>query len=339
MYHSHPGMLKRNDQNPLLTVSDLPCEAYYILNPGVAKYQEQYLLLVDVFHIEGGIIFWLARSSNGVDFTFDPEPINWPESYDWWEENGVYDPRITQIDNEYFIMYGSHNNEQGTRLGIVKTTDFEHYERVAIASEVGNRNGIMFPEKIGGRYCRFERPFMDEDKPCNMWMSYSEDMHYWGDARIVMYSRPAHWDDFKLGGGAVPIRVNKGWLSIYHGVHRTCDGAIYSLFAAIHDADDPSQVIARSKYPILFPNAPYEKAGRVSNVVFTCGALLEDDGMVKVYYGAADACIGMAEAKLEDIIASCYQDYDFMMYNKNRFKTMPLPTQEDEYKEQLQVNI
>ena len=202
----------------------------------------------------------------------------------------------------------------GTRVGIVKTGDFINFERVSIGSEINNRNGVLFPEKINGRYCRLDRPFGGgESSPCDMWMSFSPDLVYWGESRPVMTTRPAHWDQLKLGGGAPPIRINGGWLCIYHGVAGSCDGSIYSLFAAILDEKEPWKVVARSKYPILFPEMPYERDGRVANVVFTCNALLEDDGTIKVYYGAADTCIGLAEAKIADIIKACDTNYRFML--------------------------
>lgn len=307
-------MFIRYPKNPILTAGDLPCKAFYVLNPGAVKYRDEYLLLVDVFHVEGGILFWLARSRNGYDFTFDPAPVSWPASYPWWEENGVYDPRITRFGDDYFIMYGSHNNALGTRIGIVKTRDFIAFERVAIASEINNRNGVLFPEPINGRYCRLDRPFGgDEHSPCDSWLSFSPDLVYWGESRPFMRTRPAHWDQLKLGGGAPPIRINDGWLCLYHGVTGTCDGSIYSLFAAILDYREPWKILGRSKHPVLFPEMAYERSGRVSNVVFTCNALLEDDQTVKIYYGAADACIGLAEAKLSDLVAACYGDYRYMM--------------------------
>lgn len=307
------GMFKRNTKNPILTVKDLPCKAFYILNPGAVKFNNEYIMMVDVFHMEGGIIFWLARSQNGIDFKFDPSPVKWPESFSWWKENGVYDPRIAKINDEYIITYGSHNNELGTRVGIVKTTDFINFSRVSIASEIGNRNAALFPAEINGKYCRLDRPFTDENSPCDIWLSYSKDLIYWGESRIVMRSRPGHWDCFKIGAGAVPIKIKEGWLSIYHGVHQTCSGSLYSLFGAIHDENDVSKVIARTKYPLFFPEAAYEKNGRVNNVVFTCNAILESDNTIKIYYGAADSCIGLAEAKLENIIDAMHEDYQFMM--------------------------
>lgn len=316
------SLMLRYAKNPILTIDDLPPgTGYYILNPGAVKFKGEYLLLTDVFHREGGIIFWLARSRNGYDFKFDPEPVKWPAPPEesGWLEDGAYDPRITQFGHEYLIMYGSHSNDLGTRLAIVKTTDFVNFEHVALCSEINNRNGALFPEKIDGQYCRFERPFGGgEHSPCDMWLAFSHDLKYWGGHRPSLRTRPGHWDHLKLGAGAPPIRIAEGWLEIYHGVNPNCDGTTYMLFAVILDYKEPWKEIARAKYPLLFPEAPYEKSGRVSNVVFTCNALVEDDGTVKIYYGAADSCIGLAEIPLARLVESCYEPYKFFRKASNR---------------------
>ena len=237
-----------------------------------------------------------------------------------WVENGVYDPRITKLGDDYFIFYGSHNNDCGTRIALAKTRDFVKFEHVAVTSELNNRNAALFPEKINGMYCRFERPFHgDEFSPCHMWLSFSKDLEFWGRHRESLKPRPCHWDDRKLGAGAPPIRIKEGWLEIYHGVNPSCDGSMYMLFAAILDYREPWKEIARCKYPILFPETDYEQRGRVRNVVFTCNALLDDDNTVRVYYGAADSCIGVAEAPLEDIVKACYEPYRFTLSQKGQY--------------------
>ncbi|MBR2508238.1 MAG: glycoside hydrolase family 130 protein [Lentisphaeria bacterium] len=316
------SLLKRYEKNPILTVDDLPPGVgFYILNPGAVKYNGEYLLLVDVFHREGGIILWIARSKNGYDFKFDPAPVDWPKMPEFycWQEHGCYDPRITKMGDEYFIFYGSHNNDLGTRIALVKTRDFMKFEHVALTSELNNRNAALFPEKINGMYCRFERPFSgDEFSPCYMWMSFSRDLEFWGRHLESIKPRPCHWDHQKIGAGAPPIRIKEGWLEIYHGVNPNCSGSTYMLYAAILDYKEPWKVIARSKYPLLFPETEYEKNGRVRNVVFTCNAILEENGMVKVYYGAADSCIGLAEAPLEEIVKSCYEPYKYTHELKER---------------------
>ena len=196
--------MQRFKGNPILTAADLPANTgYFILNPGAVKFNGEYLLLVDVFHVEGGIIFWIARSRDGYRFRFDPKPVDWPRPPSWWNENGVYDPRITQIGNEYFICYGSHDNTLGTRIAFAKTRDFESFEFISVGSEINNRNGALFPEKINGLYCRLDRPFGGgEQSPCDMWMSFSPDLVYWGGSRPVMTTRPGGWDQLKLGAGA-----------------------------------------------------------------------------------------------------------------------------------------
>ena len=138
---------KRYEKNPVLTVGDLPEKAgYYLLNPGAVQFRGEFLLMADVFHTEGGIVFWMARSQDGVHFAFDPKPVAMPECSDGWEENGVYDPRITEMDGVYYIVYNSHNNRRGTRLAIMKTTDFRNYEHVSFVSGVNKKlKPIVFP--------------------------------------------------------------------------------------------------------------------------------------------------------------------------------------------------
>ncbi len=316
------SLMRRYEGNPILTISDLPPGVgYYVLNPGAVKFNGEYLLLVDVFHREGGICFWLARSRDGYHFKFDPVPVDWPvvPESTGWVEDGVYDPRITKIGEDYFVMYGSHNNLAGTRIAIAKTHDFLHFDHVALASEVSNRNGALFPEKINGLYCRFERPFGGgEHSPCDMWLSFSKDLEFWGRHRPSLRTRPCHWDHHKLGAGAPPIRIKEGWLEIYHGVNPNCDGSAYMLFAVILDYKEPWKEVARTKFPILFPEAPYEVTGRVSNVVFTCNALLEEDDMIKVYYGAADTCIGLAEISLDELVKACHEPYRYSLTLKRK---------------------
>ena len=303
----------RYEKNPILEVKDVPNgAAYYILNPGAAKFKDEYILIVDVFHREGGIIFWIARSKNGIDFKFDEQPVKFPECGDGWVEHGMYDPRITQIGEDYFIVYNSHNKSRGTRLAIVKTRDFENYEHVSLMSHVNNRNGALFPEKINGLYCCFNRPFAgDEHSACAMELSFSPDLVFWGKTRASLMPRETHWDGLKVGTGAPPIRIKEGWLEIYHGVTTTCSGSIYSLHAAILDYKEPWKVLARTKAPLLFPEMPYERIGRADNIVFTCNALLEGDN-VRMYYSCADNCIGLAELPLSDIVEACYADYQYL---------------------------
>jgi beta-1,4-mannooligosaccharide/beta-1,4-mannosyl-N-acetylglucosamine phosphorylase len=122
-----------------------------------------------------------------------------------------------------------------------------------------------------------------------------------------MDTRKGFWDDCKIGAGAIPIRVKEGWLEIYHGVTQTCNGSIYSLGVCLLDHADPSRVISRSVRPVLCPEKDYEMYGRVPNVVFTCNAIVEENGTVRIYYGCCDNYIGMATARLDELVKACFE--------------------------------
>jgi beta-1,4-mannooligosaccharide/beta-1,4-mannosyl-N-acetylglucosamine phosphorylase len=295
--------------NPVVKPTDLPGGVMYVLNPGAIRHEGEYLLMMDAATLPTPIVFWLARSRDGIHFVPDPQPIrNWPRWSKDIVEDCVYDPRITWIDGEYVILYASQAPGLGVRTGVVKTRDFSTFERVP-QEETGqnNRNSILFPEKIDGWYVRFDRPMTGTElEPSDMCISYSKDLRRWEGTKTLMKPRSGCWDSHKIGGGAVPIKTDKGWLAVYHGVDRTCNGFIYRLGVMLLDRDDPSKIIARGQNPILWPEHDYEMNGRVANVTFACNALLEDDGNVKVYYGAADTCIGLAEAKLADLVDACF---------------------------------
>jgi beta-1,4-mannooligosaccharide/beta-1,4-mannosyl-N-acetylglucosamine phosphorylase len=302
----HKRVFNKFNGNPILTADDFPDGIMYVLNPGAVYHNGEYILLVDAVTTALPIVLWIARSKDGINFKVDPEPVNWPESDSSHPECCVYDPRITKIDDEYIIMYAS-SGKYGVRVGIVKTKDFVIFERVAIASEQGNRNAVLFPEKINGQYVRLDRPMGDPlNDPASIWISYSDDLVHWGNSKPLLETRFALWDYQKVGAGAVPIKTKEGWLEIYHGVSDNCSGFIYRLGVCLLDLKDPSIVIARGEEPVLWPEHNYEVCGNVNNVVFTANAILEPDDTVKIYYGAADTCIGMAEAKLDDLIAACH---------------------------------
>lgn len=292
--------------NPVLRPSDFPGDVMYAFNPGGIKVGDEYLLLVDAATYAQPVVLWLARSRDGVNWKVDAQPLDWPAADPTHPEDCIYDPRITPIDGEYVIIYASSAETQGVRLGIVKTADFKTFTRVSIASEQGNRNGVLFPEKINGLYARFDRPFGNPNDSCGIWVSYSPDLVFWGKAEYVMGPRAGLWDSLKIGAGAVPIKTDKGWLSIYHGVTNTGAGMIYRLGVSLHDLNNPAKVIARGEDTVLWPEHDYELTGRVGNVVFTCNATVEADETVKIFYGAADTCIGLAEAKLGDLIDACF---------------------------------
>lgn len=299
-------LLKKYENNPVVSPAIMPEEVLYTFNPGAIKYKDEYILIMDCTTLDDIHRLWIARSKDGINFIPDTEPVNWPEPDPTHPETCTYDPRITKIGDEYIILYASDLNQNNVRVGIVKTKDFKTFERVSTASELGNRNGALFPEKINGLYCRFDRPFGNEQEPCSMWVSYSPDLVFWGKSQPVTYEEVPFMDGFKMGAGAVPIKTEKGWLEIYHTVSTTCNGFIYRLKACLLDLKDPSKILGYTKDFILWPEHDYEMRGRVMNVVFTCNALLDEDGQtIRIYYGAADTNIGLATGKLDEIVEAC----------------------------------
>jgi predicted GH43/DUF377 family glycosyl hydrolase len=159
---------------------------------------------------------------------------------------------------------------------------------------------VLFPERVDGHFVRLDRPIGNE-VGC-IWVSYSKDLLSWGDSDVVVAPRPGHWDSYRVGASAVPIRTDAGWLEIYHGTKMTSGGPIYRAGVALLDLENPSRVIGRSAVPVLAPRMDYERIGDVNNVVFVSGAVVEPDGEVKVYYGAADTSICMATISLDELI-------------------------------------
>jgi predicted GH43/DUF377 family glycosyl hydrolase len=243
----------------------------------------------------------LARSSDGIHFDVDGLPALGPDSR--YESFGIEDPRITLLDGTYWINYTA-VSEHGIATGLASTKDFKTYERHGVMFPPPNRDVTIFPQKIDGRYMALHRPMPEGLGQSAIWTASSPDMLSWGDHRLVATAREGMWDDVKVGGGAVPFRVHvdkrDAWLAIYHGVGR--NPPTYSLGALLLDLYDPSKVIARSREPILRPEAPYEKEGFFGSVVFTCGALNEGD-LVRIYYGAADDATAVADLSLQEILA------------------------------------
>ncbi|MHB1376267.1 MAG: glycoside hydrolase family 130 protein [Candidatus Humimicrobiaceae bacterium] len=240
--------------------------------------------------------FRIARSKNGVDFKIDEKPAMFPEKI--YEKFGIEDPRITEIDGEYYIGYSAVSDITGITLCLASTFDFISFKRHGIIFLPDNKDFALFPEKIGGMYCALNRPTSSDFGMKDIWISQSDDLLSWGNHKILMTSVEGFWDGGRIGCGAVPFKIKEGWLEIYHGASK--EGK-YCLGAILLDINDPSKIISRTKNPIIEPEESYEKIGFLNNVIFTCGALHEN-GIVKIYYGAADMYIAYAEIELKEIL-------------------------------------
>jgi predicted GH43/DUF377 family glycosyl hydrolase len=298
-------LVDRYDSNPIITAQDIAFPCNTVFNAGAVKHNGFYLLLLRVEGLEGKSALYLAKSKDGFSFNIQEKPLLWPsdeEPFKTYEELGVEDPRITKMGDQYFIFYTAYS-QYSPRIALAKTRDFSTFERVGLVSQPTNKDAVLFPKKFGHRFVRLDRPSTSGRQ--DIWISYSDDLIYWGDSRVVMEVRPGYWDCATIGAGVPPIETEQGWLEIYHGVRVTAAGRLYRLGCALFDLEDPSKLIGRSRPAILSPREDYERTGDVPNVVFTCGAIVEEDGEVKIYYGAADTCICVATASLQDLIDCC----------------------------------
>lgn len=237
----------------------------------------------------------LARSRDGIHFDIAEKPALFPENE--FEAYGIEDPRITQIGDEYFVNYVAVSS-LGIVTSLARTRDFTSFERLGVIFPPDNKDVEIFPEKIGGRFYALHRPSISAFGKPEIWLAESPDLLCWGNHRRLIGQRANGWEDGRIGGSAVPFRIDQGWLVIYHAADK---GDRYSLAALLLDGGQPWRVLARSAAPILTPEMDYEVNGFFGNVVFSCGALYED-GLVKIYYGAADTSMAYAEIPLADIL-------------------------------------
>jgi beta-1,4-mannooligosaccharide/beta-1,4-mannosyl-N-acetylglucosamine phosphorylase len=199
------------------------------------------------------------------------------------------------------------NGYHGPTIGIAWTKDFKTFHQLENAFLPYNRNGVMFPRKINGRYAMLSRPSDTGHTPFgDIFYSESPDLEFWGHHRHVMapsdFEKSA-WQCCKIGAGPTPIETSEGWLMFYHGVHRTCQGYNYSFGAALLDLEQPWKVIARTGPYLLHPETLYECTGDVPNVCFPCSALHDPEtGRITVYYGCADTVVGACFGYIDEII-------------------------------------
>lgn len=241
-------------------------------------------------------------SGDGIHWNIEQAPVNFtaiagevPFSCQ------SYDPRITEIDGKYYIVWC--NDNHGPTIGLAVTEDFRTFRQFDNAFLPYNRNGVLFPRKINGEYMLLSRP-SDSGHTAfgDIFVSSSRDLEYWGHHRFVM-GRGSGWQSLKIGPGPTPIETDEGWLLIYHGVLPSCSGYVYSFGAALLDLEEPWKVIARTKYYLMTPEAPYEVSGFVPNVVFPVAALTDaKTGRIAIYYGCADTCVGLCFGYVQEIL-------------------------------------
>jgi len=322
----------RHRRNPILTRKDIPeipphlRDVSSVFNPGAVERTDNVerivTLLLRVQDRSRETYIVPAHSRDGVSFQVEPRVVE----FAGLERLGrrvyhVYDPRITRLEGAYYVLFAM-DMDDGCRLGLGWTADFERFEFLGLAAEEDIRNGVLFPEKVGGRFLRFERPNTARHAggPTSgntIWLSESDDLLAWRSVAPVLQGRFHYWDEF-IGSGPPPVKTRAGWLHVYHGVATHFGSAsIYQAGVALHDLRDPSKVLGRCRRNILEPREIYELAGQVPNVVFPSGMIVEEfddqgfarpESEVKVYYGAADTVVGLATTTISALLAAARED-------------------------------
>ncbi len=318
----------RKIEKPVLTKDDIPYEASLIFNAGVAKYKGKYVM---VFRNDYGpteetypqvkfrTSLGFAESEDGLHWTvrdtamFDNKNLL-PED----ELKRLYDPRITILEGKPYLCMAM-DTRHGVRGCIAELDD--NFEKINIisASAPDNRNMVLFPEKINGKYVRLERPFpvysRGRDR-FDLWLSTSPDLKFWGETELVLAVEDVPYANDKIGPAAPPVKTEKGWLTIFHAVDkdesrgkngwekswqkRYCAGIM------LLDLEEPTRVVGMSKLPLIAPENYYEtETGFRQQVIFPGGMIAEDNGEVKIYYGASDTVECLATANINDLIALC----------------------------------
>jgi predicted GH43/DUF377 family glycosyl hydrolase len=236
----------------------------------------------------------LARSRDGIRFHVADTPAI--QAANEYEAFGIEDPRITQIDDVYYVDYVG-VSPLGVTTCLASTRDFESFERYGVIFHPDNKDVVIFPAAVGGQYYALHRPHSSLFRRNDVWLADSPDLVRWGNHRCLMGTRDGLWDENRIGAGAPPFRIQEGWLEIYHGADRN---SRYCLGAVLFEGKQPWKIIARSQNPLFEPQADYECSGFFANVVFSCGLLFENDTL-KIYYGAADTSICYAQIPLADV--------------------------------------
>jgi len=317
--------MKRYSTNPILTRADVPNIAPHLIdcssvfNPGAIKFGDQYLMMVRTQSRSRETFMVMAVSDDGINFKVDDKTVDFKGIEKIKEKiYHIYDARITFLEGTYYIMFAM-DMDSGCQLGLGQTDDFREFRFLGIVSNEDIRNGVLFPEKINGKYMRLDRPNKARHSSgptsgSTIWLSSSDDLLNWTPVSPVIDGRFHYWDEF-IGSGPPPVKTRQGWLHIYHGVATHFGSAnIYQAGIMLLDLNDPSKVIGRCPYNILEPRELWELTGQVPNVVFPSGIIVkqtDNEGFaipssdVFVYYGAADTCVGLAVTTISELLEYC----------------------------------
>ena len=335
-----PPPFSRHPENPIVVPGLFDWRMATVFNPGVLYDEGRFYMYertagqLRPFHCYIGML----ESDDGVHFTpVGDQPVFTPEMAGS-KYGSVQDPRVVKIDGLYYMTYAfrpyawnsnptgvgvpesteptfpgfsGRPEENQTRSGIAMSEDRVHWKHLCWPTplELDDRDVILFPEKINGRFALLRRPLQfvgpeyGTDYPA-IWICFSEDLETWTKPELLVKSEFA-WEDNRIGGATPPIKTDKGWLVLYHGVENqdtTKRRVCYRLGAVMLDLDDPTKVIARPANFIMEPETYYEKFGLyIPNVIFPTANIVKE-GLLYIYYGVCDTAIALATVPLDDLV-------------------------------------
>lgn len=285
------------DRNPVKGVAR-------IFNSAVAPFGDGFVAVLRGEQVNGIPHIYMGYSRDAIHWKIDENKIPFvDEEGKPFMPGYAYDPRLVKVEDTYYIMWCT--DFYGAAIGLARTKDFKTFVRMENPFIPFNRNAVLFPRKVNGKYLMLSRPSDSGHTPFgDIFLSESPDMIYWGRHRHVMSRGSEWWQSLKVGGGAAPIETDEGWLLFYHGVSGTCNGYVYSIGGAILDIDQPSIVKYRCENFLLTPEAPYEERGFVANVCFPCATLQDTEtGRIAIYYGAADSVVGLVFTEVNEVVS------------------------------------
>jgi len=324
--------------NPVVTAAHAPIAWRYDLNPetnpflmerigvnctlnaGAIKWKGKYLLVVRVEGNDRKSFFAMAESANGIDnFRFWDEPVTLPETAD--PDTNVYDMRLTAHEDGW--IYGIFCSERKdpnapegdlsaavASAGIVRTKDLLNWERLPdLITKSQQRNVVLHPEFVNGKYALYTRPqdgFIDTGKGGGIGWALLDDMTHAEviDEKIINHRFYHTIKELKNGEGPHPLKTEKGWLHLAHGVRNCASGLRYVLYLYLTDLEDPTRLLAEPAGFFMAPQGE-ERFGDVSNVLFSNGWIADEDGKVFIYYASSDTRMHVATSTIDKLLDYC----------------------------------
>lgn len=325
-------LLQRYKKNPILVPNEANWwESKAVFNCAILHYENKFHMLYRAIGEYERYISRIGYASSTDGYSFARSNHIALEPMQDYEQYGIEDPRMVEIDNQVYITYvilSAYVTDGAiveASTALATTTDFLKYTRLGVITTKGsnNKDVVLFPEKMSqqqqqssvlsssssnntdgaGKYFFLHRPSgwigskYGINKP-SIWLGEGNALTNF-EKHTLLLKPEEDWEELKVGAGPPPIKTTTGWLVIYHGVSRD---KVYRAGAALLDLHDPSKIIGRTKTPILEPKEPYEKFGDVSNVVFPTGACVVDNDKLFVYYGGADRVCCLATADLNYLL-------------------------------------